>query len=177
MPTNRRRTTRTAKPALQAYELAYLTDDNTLVDANTWDGFFLDDLRAGMNGRPGATQPEELWTTNKNEFLPAFIRRNPGKRPFPWWQWDAPRQTDTGTGCYWEGKRPSARLQLGGTGVPDVCASFDHGIPSMDEVNPADPPIFESQAVYLQRHGLLTSAEKRWLAKHPEGLEPETVTE
>jgi hypothetical protein len=42
-------------------------------------------------------------------------------------------------------------------------------------IDPADPPRFESEAAYLERHGLLTPAEVRWLAEHPEALEPEVV--
>jgi len=42
-------------------------------------------------------------------------------------------------------------------------------------IDPNDPPKHESQAAFLQRHGLLTTEEKRHLAKHPELLELETV--
>jgi hypothetical protein len=42
-------------------------------------------------------------------------------------------------------------------------------------IDPNDPPTFEAEAVYLERHGLLTAAEKKWLAKHPEALEPEKI--
>lgn len=43
-------------------------------------------------------------------------------------------------------------------------------------INPLDPPRFESQAAYLQRHSLLTADEVKYLKRHPELLEPETVT-
>ncbi len=39
-----------------------------------------------------------------------------------------------------------------------------------------DPPVFESQASYLKRHGLLTASEKRALKKMPEAWQPETIT-
>jgi hypothetical protein len=39
-------------------------------------------------------------------------------------------------------------------------------------IDPRDPPTFESEAAYLDRHGLLTPAEKKHLASHPELLEP-----
>jgi len=42
-------------------------------------------------------------------------------------------------------------------------------------IDPDNSPCFESEAAYLDRHGLLTDFEKRHLAKHPELLEPETV--
>ena len=38
-----------------------------------------------------------------------------------------------------------------------------------------NPPAFESQAVFLQRHDLLTTPEKAYLTKHPRLLEPERV--
>ncbi|MHC1743778.1 MAG: hypothetical protein AB9873_12200 [Syntrophobacteraceae bacterium] len=56
--------------------------------------------------------------------------------------------------------------------------SYDHGVPTdWDEetINREDPPTFESQAAYLRRLGLLTPVELRWLAKHPEALQPEPV--
>jgi hypothetical protein len=42
-------------------------------------------------------------------------------------------------------------------------------------IDPDDPPVFESEAAYLQRLGLLTEWEKRYLDKHPELLKPEAV--
>ncbi|MBN2062161.1 MAG: hypothetical protein JW882_17290 [Deltaproteobacteria bacterium] len=38
-------------------------------------------------------------------------------------------------------------------------------------IDPDDPPVYESEAAYLQRHGLLTATEKKWLAGYPEALE------
>ena len=43
-------------------------------------------------------------------------------------------------------------------------------------IDPNDPPRYESQAAYLQRHGLLTTEEKAHLKKHPVLLEPEEIT-
>lgn len=42
-------------------------------------------------------------------------------------------------------------------------------------IDPSDPPIFESEASYLERHGLLSPQEKKYLASHPEAMEPEMV--
>jgi len=39
-------------------------------------------------------------------------------------------------------------------------------------IDPEDPPRFESEAAYLERHGLLSPAELRYLEKHPELAEP-----
>jgi hypothetical protein len=40
-------------------------------------------------------------------------------------------------------------------------------------INPDDPPLFESQATYLERHGLLLPGERRRLTK--QDFEPEKV--
>jgi len=42
-------------------------------------------------------------------------------------------------------------------------------------IDPADPPLFESQAAYLQRHALLTAEERRYLARNPRLLEDEAL--
>jgi hypothetical protein len=53
---------------------------------------------------------------------------------------------------------------------------FTMGIPSgWASINEGDPPIFESEAAFLDRHGLLTPQEKKYLASHQELLEPEKV--
>ncbi len=43
-------------------------------------------------------------------------------------------------------------------------------------IAPENPPVFESETAYLQRHGLLTASEKTYIEKHPELLEPEKIT-
>lgn len=42
-------------------------------------------------------------------------------------------------------------------------------------IDPDDPPLYESEAAYLQRHGLLTKIEKIHLEKNPALLEPEKI--
>jgi hypothetical protein len=154
------------------------------------------------------------WEANRDTLLPDFIEQNPGRRPFIWWKFDAPRQPDQGSGGYWEGKLPEPRQRLGGTGTPDFevlnhIPAFSFGIPTgwvskFDEeyyngrrkdihgnpigteyregnfkgvaIDPSNPPRFESQGAYLQRHGLLMDAEKKYLSRHRALLEPEVVT-
>lgn len=43
-------------------------------------------------------------------------------------------------------------------------------------IDPDDPPTFESEAAYLQRHNLLSPQEIKYLAAHPELLQPEVLT-
>ena len=102
-----------------------------------------------------------LWQEHGPAILTSWIEAKPGTRPSCWWKFDAPEN----------------RRRLGGTGDPlhDVSAYVpDHhlGIPTdwvlpdgLDAdrgapVDPADPPIFESQAAFLDRHGLLADGER-----------------
>ena len=57
-------------------------------------------------------------------------------------------------------------------GIP-IGTEFSEGNFDGIAYDPDDPPIFESQAAYLERHGLLTPAEKGALT--PEAFEPESV--
>ena len=42
-------------------------------------------------------------------------------------------------------------------------------------IDPNDPPVFESEAIYLDRHSLLTPKEKAYLKRHPDLMKPERV--
>jgi hypothetical protein len=95
------------------------------------------------------------------------VKENPGKRPALWWRFDAPRlPVGMFPGCYYDGKLPEPRKRTSGTGTPAhevqaVVPSFEYGLPTvwvgLDEDN---PPVFERQAAYLKRHGLLLAGEK-----------------
>ena len=98
--------------------------------------------------------------------LAEWIRQRPGTRPDFWWR-SAPEK---------------CRRRLGGIGAaahdvfPAYLPVFSHGVPVVfDEVDPRDPPRFESQAAYLRRHRLLTREESRRLKK--KDFNPETVEE
>ena len=95
---------------------------------------------------------------------------------------------------------PEPRQRIGGIGTPsfEVLAyapCFCKGIPisfinewdmkfyadsfkgkNVSPIGENDPPTFESEAAYLQRHDLLTPQEKKYLASHHKLLEPEKVT-
>jgi hypothetical protein len=106
----------------------------------------------------------QLWVQHGAAVLAEWVRRYPGTRPVCWWRWDAPR---------WAGKEacgrdlPEPRQRLGGTGDP--CSDdWEEGIPRFwvswpgrkeRPVNPADPPLYEAEATYLRRHGLLLRGE------------------
>ena len=162
------------KRRLSPSALAYLTDDQSVDEDRD---FTLWSFRHGLEGFGGDPKPDELWREHGGDFLPEFILKNPGKRPLPWWQWDAPRH-DTGTGAYFE-PLPIPRQRIGGKGEttwekhPAVVPSYDRGLPTgWNSIDENDPPCFESEASYLDRHGLLTVVEIRHIEKHPELLKP-----
>jgi hypothetical protein len=77
-------------------------------------------------------------------------------------------------GWWIDGKLPEPRKRTGGTGtaayeVTSVGPSFDYGIPDCwVGINQDDPPVFESQAAYLKRNGLLFAGEERRADFEPE---------
>jgi hypothetical protein len=121
----------------------------------------------------------KLWKERKEEILPAWIRKYPGTRPHAWWNLD--------------GKNVKQRARVGGVGRPvydylSYLPKFKFGIPvefvtkeraemwmspnlpqrlrtEMEAVDPKDPPTFESEAAFLDRHELLTPAEKKKLSE------------
>jgi hypothetical protein len=99
------------------------------------------------------------WTEAKKELLPEWIKENPCARPWMWWRTDAPEKR---------------RWRVGGTGRCQKDPILDFGVPNdnwFKDVDSAQPPLYESEASYLLRHNLLTTAEKQHLAEHPELLE------
>jgi hypothetical protein len=196
--------------------LAYLSDDPDAAAALTgFERWTFSCLRHGTSGFDGDPAPADLWATHGAEFLRAYIQAHPCRRPWPWWQYSAPRWTRE-VGAYFDGQLPEPRQRLGGTGTPNyealsIVPQLERGLPTgwvsaFDvayyngrapadahawpprsrhpregdfagvAIDPNDPPVYESEAAYLERHGLLTVAEKRWLADHPEALAPVTIT-
>ena len=118
------------------------------------------------------------WNEVKDEILEAWAREQPGARPLHWWRYDA----------------PEPRRRLGGIGTPahEVSAhveAYEWGLPTIwvtpadvdrrgtafegVAVDPEDPPSFESEAAYLNRHSLLLPGELKHLS--PADFEPEAV--
>ncbi|MET3839036.1 hypothetical protein [Bradyrhizobium sp. OAE829] len=123
-----------------------------------------------------------LWEAYREEVLAAWIADHPGTRPNLWWRFDAPRSAPEALGLTseWPDKLEEPRRQLGGSSQPLYQTSayaprFWRGIPTdwpwvgADKFNLgtpidwSDPPKFESEAAYLDRHGLLSPAERRRL--------------
>jgi len=117
-----------------------------------------------------------LWDQHKAGILEEWVEGHPCTRPERWWEFDAPGETASWYprgDCH--GAQPYRR-RIGGSGAPSYAARTTLGIPSQWTGGiPLDPPTFESQAAYLERHGLLTAEERRHLKRHPELLEPQAV--
>lgn len=96
---------------------------------------------------------QTLWKANRTEVLKSWIAANPCTRPSPFWLIDTTPD----------------RLSLSGN-YHAQCLQDKAIIDFAKKVkdNPA------AQAVYLHEHGLLTAAEKSYLKKHPELLQPGT---
>jgi hypothetical protein len=74
-------------------------------------------------------------------------------------------------GWYDDGKLPQLRERIGGTGKPVSPTNLSHGIPDVWRgIDEDDPPIYESQAAYLKRHGFLFAGEERRADFEPEAV-------
>jgi hypothetical protein len=116
-------------------------------------------------------QEEPIWRTWGPAVLARWIQERPGTRPSLWWKYQAPRL--------------QPRKRVGGVGKTKWEAGenwipfYSCGLPASQEcwefLDPNEPPIFEAQATYLKRHGLLTPEEEEALKDRPEAFEPETI--
>ena len=104
---------------------------------------------------------QKVWDAVKNQILPGWIKENPCKRPFVFWLLASEKR-----------KKVSG---IGGWRC-GMAIDFD-GLPKYWQLgwSKTQPPNFESQATYLQRHGFLSDIEKVYFEKHPGLSDPEKV--
>jgi hypothetical protein len=112
-----------------------------------------------------------LWREFADDIVKEHIATSPGTRPERWWSYSAPeprrRLGGIGTPCH-ERLAHVLRLQLG---VPvdwimadDVSTYELIGSPlEVPALDPAKPPMYESEAAYLQRLELLQPGERKRL--------------
>lgn len=122
---------------------------------------------------------KRLWDEHKAGILTDWVNEYPGTRPSWWWIYDSPRMSEAEAKAHgWRGwffvpTLPDRRRRMGGDGLADfetmnVVPCFRCGVPECwdtETLNPENPPAFESQASYLERHGLFMPGEKRRLRK------------
>jgi hypothetical protein len=130
----------------------YLNDEDLPADGWTFDIF-------DLCGDP--EKEETLWKEYRDEILETWIKSKPGTRPSLWWAYNSPKQPDTGSGWFFEGKLPELRRAENDEELDETIWSY-LGVPVC---NYSEEIYFESQASYLKRHNLLTPAEKRILTE------------
>jgi len=113
-----------------------------------------------------ADDSQAEWDAHKAKITKEWNKHHPCARCWAWWEFDAPelRQWIEGKGeTEWEK-------------YPAIMPYYSKGIPaSWARIDEKDPPCYESEATFLDRHGFLSTTEKTYLAKHPELLQPERI--
>jgi hypothetical protein len=103
-----------------------------------------------------------LWAQHRAEVLEYWTAARPGSRPSGWWRWDA----------------PGLRQRVGGVGEPWQVRDTAYGVATIWNIgrhqnlwanpppapDPSNPPTCESEATFLDRHGLLLPGERDRLA-------------
>jgi hypothetical protein len=125
---------------------------------------------------PGTDRiPAYVWTGQEDlpgmcavvgeEITAEFVAAHPGRRPRWWWKENAPepRQRLGGVGMPWEqaARRSPVALERG---VPTHWL-YEGGAWDGVPIDPANPPLYESEAAYLRRHHLLTREELQQLTE------------
>jgi hypothetical protein len=104
----------------------------------------------------------QLWAEHGQKITRAHIKKNPCSRPPGWWLFDCPQN-------YRRIVNGSGGGDMGPT--PPDSRSWDH-IQDFEWIDPDNPPLVESEASYLARHGVLTQAEKNHLKRNPKLRRP-----
>ena len=180
MPTKRTRRGRNRRTEIPADLVNYLKDEPGIPrDFYFWDER---DIRAA-------------WNEVKDSILADWTDTYPGTRPLHWWKFEAPepRRRVGGTGTpahevfanlpcyafgipvswvsqwqadYYNGRRRDVNGKRIGT-------EYREGHFAGVAIDPEDPPLYESEAEYLRRHGLLLPGERKRLS--PDDFESEYI--
>jgi hypothetical protein len=143
-------------------------------------------------------EQDQIMAQIAEPILAEWIRQRPGRRPQFWWNSKAPekcRRRLAGIGDpaheylaytenyehgiptiflskwdedYYNGRARDIHGKL-------ILSDFKEGDFAGHGVDPNDPPVYESEAAYLDRHGLLTPGEKRRLTE--EDFKPQILVE
>jgi len=195
MPTNRQRTPRSRKDreiylpeALRFYFETGHEDQRAFAEKDRYNEFlfFGDDIA-------------DYWRAFGEKIVAEWIKQHPCTRPWFWWNFDSPEPRQRIGGIGTPKHEVLSYAPVFDFGIPsDWISQFEcdyyngraldiHGVKINVEfkagdfkgvpIDPDDPPTFEAEAVYLERHGLLTTAERAYLKKHPKLMKLEKVTE
>jgi hypothetical protein len=134
-------------------------------------------LRGDAEHQVSGLSARELVEQYGDRFLAEYIAEHPGRRPAWWW---ALRELDNG--------EPLLRQRVGGVGVPWGDHQMSHGRPIVfvteknktwwpgapgPAIDPANPPLIESQATFLARHDMFVRGEREKLAE--DDYSPESI--
>jgi hypothetical protein len=122
-----------------------------------------------------------LWDEYGDQVVAERVVDWPGTRPERWWQYSAPEPRRRVGGVGTPAHERLADVEHYHVGVPwtwITCSTLatyrligrDLGVPA---ISPAAPPLYESEATYLERLDLLLPGERRRLAAidfHPESV-------
>lgn len=101
----------------------------------------------------------EAWELLGDCIMPQFVEANPGRRPWAWWRFDAPeprRQLLSSEQTGW--RAIGDATWFGRPHLYEVCDCHDkrEGFPPLESM-------YETEADYLARHGLLSDEEREAL--------------
>lgn len=153
------------------------------------------DAHAVFRLRRDETALRALWQDHRAELLAEFVAEHPGSCPWAWWRFEAPEPRRRLGGIGTPAAEVLAYAPEIRCGIPSRWVSEQdvayytgravdvHGCPIGQEfrghdfrgvaIDPDDPPRFESEAAFLDRHGLLSAAER--LRLPADAFEPELV--
>lgn len=141
-------------PDISPEAWAFLNDAEPPENDDGWECFMLE-----FHDEPKRT----LWYQYRDMILTHWIQTKPGTRPSCWWLFDSPRATARQRSEFDENQHADMidhRRQISGSKPRrDATAPcYDHGIPKHLKYS-GEPPEFESERAYLDRHGLLMPGE------------------
>lgn len=203
MPTKRTRRTRNMRQEISNTALYYATDGlwGELNEESLFEKF--------TYGFPTVRRDEcrQIWLSIRDEFLPEWIKQNPGTRPSWWYLFDpdCPRVSEEDIKRHgWEGwfflsDIPDLRRRLGGVGDPiyehlSHVPRFDRGVP-VDFVSASDVKYYRREGESFDGKPIDPNdppryeSEATWLKRHGlltrgekrqltrNDFEPETVEE
>ena len=176
MPTTRKRKARYYKNLeIKPWQIQFFKDGlYPLGKDDEWEKL---DFYCSIYKNPDTRQ--KLYETLKKEFLKDWITKHPCSRPWAWYEFDAPRWDDPDINCFWHGKLSEPRIHIsGGKQIHAGHVPVHYkSVSQFWQYDEDDPPIFESEAAFLKRLGILTGAEEKYLESHPELLEPDSITD